>query len=68
MSLAAEMRWGLIAPLTIMTPGVSVAGVLEPAYVIGGDCIDCSVNTDDAFVSLFDATWGMDWEQSMLRL
>jgi hypothetical protein len=55
MSLAAEMLWGLIPPLTIMTPRVSVAGVLEPAYDIGGDCFDYSVNTNEAFVSVFDA-------------
>jgi hypothetical protein len=55
MSLAAEMLWGLIPPLTVMTPRVSVAGVLEPAYDIGGDCFDYSVNRNEAFVSVFDA-------------
>jgi hypothetical protein len=31
MSRAAGMLWGLIPPITVMTPRVSVAGDLEPA-------------------------------------
>lgn len=37
MSLAAEIQWELLPPLSFATHRVVIAGALEPAYEIGGD-------------------------------
>lgn len=55
LSLSAELIWTLLPPLTLSSPSVSVAGVLEPAYDIGGDVFDYAVDSSDLFVSVFDA-------------
>ena len=44
MSLAASMQWDLLPPLVLRAGGVGVAGLLEPAYDVGGDCFDYSAN------------------------
>ncbi|MGY5884655.1 PP2C family protein-serine/threonine phosphatase [Modestobacter lacusdianchii] len=54
-SLAAEIQWELLPPLTFSTGRVTIAGALEPAYEIGGDSFDYSVTGDHADVALFDA-------------
>jgi hypothetical protein len=55
MTLPAEMRWSMLPPLTYSGPGVSVAGVLEPAYEIAGDTFDYGVNGDDVHLAILDA-------------
>jgi serine phosphatase RsbU (regulator of sigma subunit) len=55
MSLAAEMQWGILPPLTFGLEGTTVAGLLEPAYEVGGDCFDYSLNGDVLDVAVFDA-------------
>jgi len=55
MDLAAELRWALLPPLTLTTPRVQIAGMLEPAYEIAGDAFDYSINGDRVHVALFDA-------------
>ncbi|HYL51074.1 MAG TPA: PP2C family protein-serine/threonine phosphatase [Acidimicrobiia bacterium] len=55
MDIAAEMRWALLPPLTMRTPRVSIAGMLEPAYEVAGDTFDYAVNADRAHVAVFDA-------------
>ena len=40
MSLAAELQWGLLPPLDFRCDEVSVAGLVEPAYHVGGDVFD----------------------------
>jgi hypothetical protein len=55
MTLAAEIQWGLIPPLTFSSRRVSVAGVMEPAYALGGDTFDYSVNGDTVHLAIFDA-------------
>jgi serine phosphatase RsbU (regulator of sigma subunit) len=55
MSLAAEMQWGILPPLTFAIEGTTVAGLLEPAYEVGGDCFDYSLNGDVLDVAVFDA-------------
>lgn len=55
MVLAAEMRWRLLPPLMVSTPRVAVAGVLEPAYTVGGDAFDYAINDSIAHVAIFDA-------------
>lgn len=55
MSLAAEMQWHLLPPLTITTPQVVVAGAVEPAYEVGGDAFDYAVNGGVAHLAIVDA-------------
>jgi serine phosphatase RsbU (regulator of sigma subunit) len=44
LSLAASMQWDLLPPLVLKTELVSLAGLIEPAYDVGGDCFDYAVN------------------------
>ncbi len=55
MSLAAEMQWGILPPLTFGMDGTTVAGLLEPAYDVGGDCFDYSLNGNILDFAVFDA-------------
>jgi serine phosphatase RsbU (regulator of sigma subunit) len=55
MSLAAEMQWGVLPPLTFSMDGTTVAGLMEPAYEVGGDCFDYSLNGDVLDIAMFDA-------------
>ncbi len=55
MSLPAEMQWGILPPLAFAVAGTTVAGLLEPAYDVGGDCFDYSLNGDLLDVAVFDA-------------
>jgi serine phosphatase RsbU (regulator of sigma subunit) len=65
MTLAAEMRWSMLPPLTYTGPGVTIAGVLEPAYEIAGDTFDYGVNGDHCHVAIIDAM-GHGLEASMM--
>jgi len=44
---------------------VELAGILEPAYDVGGDAFDYAVNQDVAHVAIFDAM-GHDLDASMM--
>lgn len=44
LSLAAELQWELLPPLTYASSRVVVTGALEPSYDIGGDTFDYAVN------------------------
>ena len=55
MELAAEIVWGLLPPLTFVNNDVSISGILEPCYDVGGDAFDYAVNGRVAHVALFDA-------------
>ena len=55
MSLAAEMQWSLLPPLTMTIPQVAVAGILEPAYDVAGDSFDYALNDDILHVAIIDA-------------
>lgn len=54
MSLAAEMQWSLLPPLTFASASLSIAGGLEPAYEVAGDTIDYAVDRSIARLALFD--------------
>src|SRR6266571_4506163 len=54
MSVAAEMQWQLLPPLTFLTPRVSIAGLLEPAYEVGGDAFDYALNGRVARLAIVD--------------
>jgi serine phosphatase RsbU (regulator of sigma subunit) len=55
LSLAAEIQWELLPPLTFVTEHVVITGLLEPAYQIGGDTFDYAVNGDTADLIVLDA-------------
>ena len=55
MSLSAEMLWSLLPPLMMTTPHAAVAGILEPAYDVGGDCFDYALNGDLLHIAIIDA-------------
>ncbi|MGW3568312.1 PP2C family protein-serine/threonine phosphatase [Streptomyces sp. NPDC000941] len=55
MSLAAEIQWSLLPPLTMVTPQVAVAGILEPAYDVAGDSFDYALNDNILHVAVIDA-------------
>jgi hypothetical protein len=54
-SLAAEMRWGLLPPLTFTAPDITIAGFSQPSHGVAGDAFDYSVNGRTAHVAIFDA-------------
>jgi hypothetical protein len=54
-SLAAEMRWSLLPPLTFTAPQVEISGVLEPAYDIAGDTFDYAANREVLSLAVLDA-------------
>jgi hypothetical protein len=54
MSLAAELQWSLLPPLTFACREVTVAGALEPAYDVAGDTLDYAVDAGIARVAIFD--------------
>ncbi len=55
MSLAAQLQWQLLLPVTAHAPRVMVAGQVEPAYEVGGDAFDYALAHDRAHVAIFDA-------------
>ncbi|WP_246080509.1 PP2C family protein-serine/threonine phosphatase [Modestobacter altitudinis] len=55
LSVAAEIQWELLPPMTFATDRVVVSGALEPAYDIGGDSFDYAVNGSSAHVLVLDA-------------
>jgi serine phosphatase RsbU (regulator of sigma subunit) len=55
LSLAAEIQWDLLPPLTFATDRMVIAGALEPAYLIGGDSFDYAVNGPSVDLMVLDA-------------
>lgn len=55
MSVAAEIQWSLLPPLSMNTPQVAVAGILEPAYNVAGDSLDYALNDDVLHLAMIDA-------------
>ncbi|MFB7338685.1 PP2C family protein-serine/threonine phosphatase [Streptomyces hydrogenans] len=55
MSVGAEIQWSLLPPLSMVTPHVAVAGVLEPAYDVAGDSFDYALNEDTFHLAMIDA-------------
>ncbi|SCG62407.1 Stage II sporulation protein E (SpoIIE) [Micromonospora halophytica] len=55
MRLAAEMLRAQLPPLTFSTGSMTISGILEPSYDVGGDAFDYAVNGDTAHLALFDA-------------
>ena len=55
MSIAAELAWQLLPPLTFGSDRVVISGALIPAYELGGDSFDYGVDAQTARVAVFDA-------------
>ncbi|WP_419183762.1 PP2C family protein-serine/threonine phosphatase [Streptomyces albidus (ex Kaewkla and Franco 2022)] len=55
MTVAAEIQWSLLPPLSMITPQVSLAGVLEPAHEIAGDSLDYALNDNILHLAIIDA-------------
>jgi hypothetical protein len=55
MTLAAEIAWNLLPPLTFGTHDVTISAVIAPAYRVGGDAFDYAVDAVTAKFAIFDA-------------
>jgi hypothetical protein len=55
MTVAAELRWSMVPPLTFNGTNVTISGIMEPAYEIAGDTFDYAVNADTAHIAIIDA-------------
>ncbi|MFK0011714.1 PP2C family protein-serine/threonine phosphatase [Streptomyces sp. NPDC091027] len=55
MSVQAELLWAFLPPRTIGTASVTSSAVLEPAYEVGGDAFDHSLDDDALHLTLLDA-------------
>lgn len=54
LTLSASMQWDLLPPLVLKSPAIDIAGLIEPAYDVGGDCFDYALNGTIADIALFD--------------
>ena len=55
MSVAAEIAWNLLPPLTFGTDRLVISAVLAPAYDLGGDSFDYAVDATTARFAVIDA-------------
>ena len=55
MTLAAEIQWSLLPPMSMIVPQAELAGVLEPAYEVAGDSFDYALNDNILHVGMIDA-------------
>jgi len=55
MSIASDLAWQLLPPLTFGCDRVVISGALAPAYDLGGDTFDYGVDADTARIAIFDA-------------
>jgi hypothetical protein len=55
MSLAGEIAWNLLPPLTFGTDRLVISCVLAPAYDVGGDSFDYAIDANTARFAVFDA-------------
>jgi hypothetical protein len=55
LGLDAEMQWTLLPVRAFSCAEFDIAGHLMPAYHVGGDCFDYSVETDALHLSVTDA-------------
>ncbi|KGH46323.1 phosphatase [Modestobacter caceresii] len=55
LSLSAHLQWQALPPLIMTTPDVALAGILEPAYDVGGDSFDYALDDHVLHLAVFDA-------------
>ncbi|MEU4570338.1 PP2C family protein-serine/threonine phosphatase [Micromonospora sp. NPDC023956] len=56
LTLAAEMQWDLLPGRSLTHPAFLLAGQLEPAYSVGGDHFDWSLDADRLTVTVLNGT------------
>jgi hypothetical protein len=54
MTLAAEVQWSLLPPMTFANRSLTIAGGMEPAYEVAGDSLDYAVDAGVARFAVFD--------------
>lgn len=54
LALDAEMQWNLLPVRAFAGPHFEIAGQLMPAYDVGGDCFDYSVESTGLYLTLTD--------------
>ena len=54
-TVAAELRWSMLPPLTFTGQNLTITGIVAPAYEIAGDTFDYAVNGDVAHLTILDA-------------
>jgi phosphoserine phosphatase RsbU/P len=64
-SVASELIWSLLPPLTMACGTAVISGLLEPAEEVAGDVFDYAVEDGVAHVAIFDAT-GHDLHSSVI--
>lgn len=55
-SVAAELLWQLLPPLTFGCDGLVISGLLEPSYEVAGDAFDYGVTDRLAHLIMLDST------------
>ena len=55
LSVAAEIQWDLLPPLSCLSDEVTICGMLQPAYSIGGDSFDYALNATHTEFAIIDA-------------
>ena len=64
-TVASELIWSLLPPLTVAADGLVISGLLEPAHAVAGDVFDYAISHDIADVAIVDAT-GHDLRSGMI--
>jgi phosphoserine phosphatase RsbU/P len=54
MSVASELMWQLLPPLTASIDGLAISAIMEPCYDIGGDGYDYALDGRVITVAIFD--------------
>lgn len=65
MTLAAEMQWNLLPPLTFTSRNLTISGMLEPSYSIAGDTFDYAYDDETIRLAIIDAM-GHGFEATMM--
>jgi len=65
LTLAAEMQWALLPPLTFNTAQVGIAGIMQPSYRVAGDSFDYAVDAGTLHLAIVDAM-GHGFEAGLL--
>lgn len=56
MSVAGELLWRLLPPLTVGSDALAVSAVLEPSYDVSGDAFDYTIGSTEAQFAIFDSS------------
>jgi hypothetical protein len=64
-TVASELIWSLLPPLTMACEGLVISGMLAPTHTVAGDAFDYAVGDGLAHVGIIDAT-GHDLQSGMI--